>query len=305
MFVGCTNDPVVDNSESCKVCHSDQNMADVQFQFAQSAHSAGEAAVEYAGGRASCSQCHSSEGFLAFAGGQEAQDIASPSPWECKTCHGLHKTFEVEDYALRLDEPVALICDETVLVDLGNSNLCVNCHQSRRAEPNVDVPGETFNISSTHYGPHHGAQANVVWGAGFAELEGSLSYPNPGTTLHSTLGCTGCHMGEYSDGTGGHTYNPTLNACVTCHSEADDFDVHGGQTEVEELLVELRDVLVAQGVVEYVEADEAYEPVVGEHSMVQAQAFFNWIGLEEDRSLGAHNPNYVKALLKNTIDALN
>ncbi len=38
--------------------------------------------------------------------------------------------------------------------------------------------------------------------------------------------------------------------------------------------------------------------------MVQAQAFFNWVGLEEDRSMGAHNPKYVKALLKNSIDAI-
>lgn len=38
--------------------------------------------------------------------------------------------------------------------------------------------------------------------------------------------------------------------------------------------------------------------------MVLAQAFFNWIGLEEDRSLGVHNPSYVKALLKNSIEAV-
>ena len=73
---------------------------------------------------------------------------------------------------------------------------------------------------------------------------------------------------------------------------------------MEELLVELRDILVANGVLEWVEEDEAYEPVVGEHSMVNAQAFFNWIGLEEDRSMGVHNPQYVIALLKNSIQAL-
>ena len=30
--------------------------------------------------------------------------------------------------------------------------------------------GETFEITSTHYGPHHGAMANVVAGEGFAEI---------------------------------------------------------------------------------------------------------------------------------------
>lgn len=38
--------------------------------------------------------------------------------------------------------------------------------------------------------------------------------------------------------------------------------------------------------------------------MVQAQAFFNWIGLTEDRSLGVHNPRYVTALLENSIEAI-
>ena len=73
---------------------------------------------------------------------------------------------------------------------------------------------------------------------------------------------------------------------------------------MEHLLVQLRDRLVELGVVEYVEEDGAYEPVVGTYPMVQARAFFNWIGLEEDRSLGVHNPKYVKALLLNSIEAL-
>ena len=38
--------------------------------------------------------------------------------------------------------------------------------------------------------------------------------------------------------------------------------------------------------------------------MAQAQAFFNWIGLTEDRSLGVHNSAYVEALLKNSIEAI-
>jgi hypothetical protein len=53
-----------------------------------------------------------------------------------------------------------------------------------------------------------------------------------------------------------------------------------------------------------VEEDEAYEPIVGTYPMAQAQAFFNWIGLTEDRSLGVHNPRYVEALLTNSIDAI-
>jgi len=68
-------------------------------------------------------------------------------------------------------------------------------------------------------------------------------------------------------------------------------------------LEELRDQLITLGVVGGNE-DDGYHPNVGTYPMKQAQAFFNWVGLEEDRSFGAHNPKYVKALLQNTIEAM-
>jgi hypothetical protein len=291
-------------SESCQVCHTNQMKADVEFQFAQSVHSAGLVAVDYAGGRADCARCHSHEGFVAFAGGQDAQDISAPSPWECKTCHDLHMTFDSTDYALRLAEPIHPIYDETVTIDLKNGNLCANCHQSRRAEPNMDIPGTTYTITSTHYGPHHGAQANNVYGGGFAEIAGDIPYPAAESHAHFDVSCTGCHMGTYTDGDGGHTYNPNVENCLECHEGATDFNIGGVQTEVEGLLTDLADALLAKGVLEE-DADGVLEPVVGTYPMVQAQAFFNWVGLEEDRSMGVHNPPYIKALLKNSIAALN
>lgn len=302
----------VDGNVTCLVCHSDDNMNAIQHQFVQSQHSSGAIAVDYAGGRASCAMCHSHEGFVAFATGLEAQDIANPSAWECGTCHGLHTTFEEEDYALRMSGEISFIFDETVTADFDNGNLCVNCHQSRRAEPNVTDPGETFTITSSHYGPHHGAQGNVVNGTGMAEIVGDIAYPAPGSDAHMGVGCTGCHMGEYDveEGAGGHTYSPTVLACTSCHGDLEDFDYNGAQTEVEELLVELRDILLAQGVLAgddengYHPVNERDNPGEATFSMAQAQAFFNWIGLEEDRSLGVHNPKYVIALLKNSINAL-
>ena len=62
--------------------------------------------------------------------------------------------------------------------------------------------------------------------------------------------------------------------------------------------------LIDLGVVEWVEEDQAYEPIVGTYPMAQAQAFFNWIGLTEDRSLGVHNPDYYTALLESSIEAI-
>ncbi|MCK4848678.1 MAG: hypothetical protein KAT16_06625, partial [Candidatus Heimdallarchaeota archaeon] len=238
------------------VCHSDDNIDAKRHEFALSQHSIGDIAVSYAGARASCSRCHSYEGFVAFAEGFDSHNIENPSPWECGTCHGLHQTFEAQDYALRLTDAVAIwdggnfLLKGTNYLDVqGNSNLCANCHQSRRAEPNITNPGNTFNITSTHYGPHHGAQANVVYGAGFAEIPGSVAYPTVGSSFHLAASCVGCHMSEFTDGKGGHSFNPSLAACNVCHTTAD-FNYGGVQTEIDELLDELRDLLVAAGVVE-------------------------------------------------------
>ncbi len=133
----------------------------------------------------------------------------------------------------------------------GNSNLCANCHQSRRAEPLMDSnPGaKTYRITSAHYGPHHGAQSNVVAGLGFAEIEGPVAYPEPGTNFHlvhngENNSCVGCHMGEFSaeHTTGGHSWIPNLAECIACHgTEMEDYNYGGDQTEVEGLLEELRD----------------------------------------------------------------
>jgi len=296
----------VDGNVTCLVCHSGTNMEQKKAEFAMSEHSVGAIAVDYAGGRASCARCHSHEGFVQYATfGEVAGDITNPSAWECSTCHGLHKTFESTDYALRLSDAVPAYYDETVIIDMGgNANLCVNCHQSRTVEPNTASPGETFKISSTHYGPHHGPQGNVLYGVGFAEIEGSVSYPEAGSAKHMEATCTGCHMADFTDGQGGHSYIPSVAACNECHdADLEDYNYGGVQTEVEELLVELRDQLMTLGVVEG-DDENGYEPVIGTYPMVQAQAFYNWIGLEEDRSLGAHNPQYVKALLLNSIEAM-
>ena len=45
-------------------------------------------------------------------------------------------------------------------------------------------------------------------------------------------------------------------------------------------------------------------PVLGLYDFLDAQAAWNFILVEEDKSEGVHNPAYVEALLQNTIDAL-
>jgi len=290
--------------QSCLECHSDQATLQIAIEYVQSGHKAGEY-VDYAGGRASCARCHSKQGFVQYAvNGEVAGDIVGPAAIDCSTCHSVHPS----EFGLRLDAEFSLIADPAYMLDYGDaSNLCANCHQSRRAEPNLDVPGETFEITSTHYGPHHGAQGILLEGVGFAEIDGSAEYPEPSSASgHLSMGatCVSCHMNNYAGGAGGHTWHPNVENCTGCHPGATDFNINNTRVEIQEKLDTLRDLLLAAGVLEYVEEDAAYEPVVGTYPMVQAQAFFNWIGIEEDRSLGVHNPRYTRALLDNSIEAL-
>ena len=294
----------VDGTVRCLECHNTQAQRDITLQYARSQHALGEY-VDYAGGRSSCARCHSGGGFVEYLEtGDVNGNINVPVAISCNHCHSVHTTFEFADYALRSTDPVVFIADGAGTADFGdNSNLCANCHQSRRPEPNIHLPGETYEITSTHYGPHHGAQANVLMGAGFAEIEGPRTYPDNSLHLDEGATCVTCHMGEFTDDQGGHTWWPSLASCQECHATPD-FDYNGFQTDIQEKLDELRDLLVTAGVVEFVEEDDAYEPIIGVYPMAHARAFFNWVGLAEDRSKGAHNPRYVDALLTNSIAAM-
>jgi hypothetical protein len=309
----------MDGNVSCLACHNSDNLESIQGQFAMSAHSAGAIAVDYAGSRASCAPCHSHEQFVQYAElGSVAGDITNPTAWKCNNCHGLHETFETTDYALRLDEPVVAAFDNSTVLDMkGNGNLCANCHQTRTPSPVdeeqldrngnvIDVAGNgLYEITSEHYGPHHGPQANLLAGVGFAEIDGSVDYPAAGGSFHlnEQASCTGCHMGEFGQASGGHSWIPSLNSCNECH-QTEDYNYGGRQSDVAAKLIQIREKLVEFGVIAGDE-EHGFHPVVNKHPLVLAQAYFNWIGILEDRSLGVHNPQYINALLINTLEALN
>lgn len=162
----------VDGNVTCLECHSSAVKDAIELQYYQSVHHDGVVTLEHGEWSSSCVQCHTQEGFIAYAADEELTAIAVPQTFDCSLCHNIHESFEATDYAFRLADSVAFIFDATVIADMGNSNLCANCHQSRRAEPNIETPGDTYYISSVHYGPHHGSQANILYGAGYAEIDG-------------------------------------------------------------------------------------------------------------------------------------
>jgi hypothetical protein len=332
MFVSCTSEPIpgpqgvagidgvdgqngqngqdgTDGEATCVACHSQSHRAPINASYLLSGHAAG-GAVGYAGGRASCTQCHSNEGFIDWMDGKPGVDRTDQTPVSCVTCHSKHSTFDFEndgyDHALRNFDPVTLITDAAVTIDFGDlSNICTNCHQPRRTGP-IDDGNGTFTVTSTHWGPHHGPQATFLEGIQGAHLIGSEVYPAPMSATHRTgATCTSCHMGETTDGTDGdHTWVPTVNGCTNCHSNPPS-ELNGFADELATLATLLEAVTGVDG-----NGDEVHgivhdgHPQRGTFTLKEAQAAWNYLLIMEDASMGIHNPAYARALIKNSIEAL-
>ncbi len=81
---------------------------------------------------------------------------------------------------------------------------------------------------------------------------------------------------------------------MECHDDVEDFDIDGVQSEVQALLDQLEELLVANGLL-----DEEGHQLTGTFPEDHAAALWNWLFIaEEDGSLGVHNPSYTKALLE-------
>jgi hypothetical protein len=280
---------------SCTTCHNDTTLiTGKETAWAESMHGTGEAYVR--GTSASCAGCHSGGAFSAMIAAGLTPDTVEngdpdPTRQDCRTCHQVHTSYTSDDWALETTDPVTLYAVEGVTFDGGEGNLCANCHQPRSLAG--DPVDGMIEVTSTHWGPHHGPQSAMLLGvAGAGDVEGAPS--SHATLVENT--CVSCHMGEGAD----HTFEPSVAACQSCHSGITNFDVNGTQTEVQEKLDELEAALVAKGLL-----DEEGEPVVGTYPAAEAQALWNWIYIaHEDKSLGVHNATYTRALLDASLAAL-
>jgi len=281
---------------NCTDCHNDTTLiTGKQTAWSTSVHGTGTAYLR--GTSASCAGCHSGGGFSAMiAAGLIPNQVEAgdpnPTRQDCRACHQIHVTYTSDDWALETTAPVKLFAFEDVTYDGGDGNLCANCHQPRSTIGAAD-PNGMISVSSTHWGPHHGPQSAMMLGVGGAgDVTGRPS-------AHYALAretCVTCHLGPNDT----HTFEPVLSACQTCHSDVEDFDIHGVQTEVADLIAQVGELLEANGLI-----DEEGEPIVGDYPAAKAAALWNWIYVaHEDKSLGVHNPGYATALLNAAVEAL-
>ena len=277
----------------CMACHNDTTViTGKQTGLSMAVHGTGTA-FDYAGGRASCTACHSGASFSAMVAASqkpnEVEVVTDVTRQDCRACHQIHTSYTEADWALETTAPVNLYALGETIFDGGKGNLCANCHQPRRVIAAPDADGN-IDVTSTHWGPHHGPQSAMLLGIGGAgDVAGVASF-------HYRLAadtCVTCHVGPNAN----HTFEAVESTCLDCHAE--DQDLAGAQAAVEAKLVELHDLLEAKGM--YHDG----HPVVGSYPAAEAEALWNYILIAvEDGSCGAHNMPYTNALLDASIAAL-
>lgn len=302
-----------DGTATCIQCHDDSQVKfAITNQWEHSTHATGGNFERNSG---ECAICHTSQGFLGYnvSGSYDPEAdgamISNPNPPNCYTCHQIHSTFETSDWAFTVTEPAMLRNTGGQTFDFGSGNLCANCHQGRTVDPWPTPGGDDIVVTSSRYGVHHGPQANTLTGLGLEGFGANNNHPHK----NITNACVACHMAEpYGVQSGGHTmymgyeYHGSvelnLAGCVACHSDEESLleNTEELQIEVQGLLDELKALLDAAGIT----AEGSDSSIPGTYSADVAAACLNYKAITEDRSLGIHNPTYIKKTLENSIAAL-
>jgi hypothetical protein len=304
-----------DANQNCTQCHvNDTRLFARELQYKNSVHYTGG---DFERSTAPCAACHTHEGFIEriASGAQTAGPIDQPSPPNCRTCHQIHTTYTDADFAFTATAPVDLWYAPGQSVDFGKGNLCAQCHQARPVDPLPAIGGADVAVTSTRYGTHHSPVAEVMGGVGLFDFSGNVA-GGPFRHGESDVGCPTCHMAmPFGAQAGGHTMAMTYDyhgseednvaGCMSagCHSAGSvvDFDKFGDQTEVQSRLDALATLLRAKGIMA---AAPSTSSVAGTWPANVAAAFVNWQTINEDKSLGIHNPPYVLGILQASIDAM-
>jgi hypothetical protein len=284
---------------TCTQCHNATTLIDgPATSWGSSVHAIG-IAFGIAGNVSTCTGCHTGVGFSdRMAAGQTNPDkfttvYPNPTRIDCRACHNIHTTYTKDDFSLKTVAAVPLYAMQGATFDGGKGNLCANCHQARTALPAAAADG-TVSVTSTHWGPHHGPQAEMMLGVGgSADVQGA---PGP-HYLKVTDTCVACHMGGDA---ANHTYTPNVATCQTCHTGAKDFNMNGAVTELDAKITTLKTALTTAGLL-----DKTGAPVVGKYPAAKAGALWNYLLVAvEDKSHGVHNMPYAEALIDSALAAM-
>ena len=201
---------------------------------------------------------------------------------------------------------------------LGSANACVWCHKSRKDVTSYITASNS--LTSTHWGPHEGPQADIFSAKGGYQYPG-MSY---GTSTHQVkLTCIDCHMPAVTENRGvpDHSFAPRLSACQGCHAGATSFDISSGQTTIKTAMLQFemalnnagyltRSVAATYLTLQPTELGDGNfdldqpRPWGSPLTAAQAGALYNYILIARGGASGVHNPTYIKQLLVDSYNSL-
>ena len=305
--------------DACAACHDDDHYHVYPSQWEVSNH----ADLNRPYTRTSCGVCHNGKGFIQWVDAGKPEELAKAVDAKynitCATCHDPHDATNVN----QLRTVGATLPSGDVINEGGKGKLCMNCHNSRRELPDRIISDLARDRDP---GPHHGPQAEMLTTLNTWTWDEDLpTSPHliaavPGGEANS---CVNCHMYEGEESghevtAGMHSFSmvnqegeDNVEACSDCHGNVgESFDEkkyyidgnadHDGdgveeglQHEVEGLLDTLYSVLPQD--------DEGDFLVDSTTSFDVGAAMYNYNMVEEDRSLGIHNPAFTVSILQLSI----
>jgi len=313
------------NGYGCGLCHEGPRHGAFE-EWAESGHATfalyGEDGVtpEHNVVGAGCVMCHNGKYYVKVQIEGEAppaEDLTEVNEDSahitCAVCHDPH-SGEYE-YQLRVDpETNVVIPFGNTSVSGGPANICITCHNGRRTEADRD----NFIAGNTFRGMHPNNQGTMLFAIGGFEFPGyEYDKEHPHNTWNEEK-CVTCHMWtkEYespeSPGVFGHTFEPRVEACLTCHvGTPEEFEAYEDAfvDEVTALMAEFvqkypfKDMTDPQNPVLLIRPQDGGPPA-DEIGNQYRQAAWNYLYVEEDGSLGRHNPEYALDLLKSAIAKL-
>jgi hypothetical protein len=260
------NDPRISATLSETVCESCHTSSRTSFwtDWAASGHASGEVMGLDGENSSSCSGCHVGNGFVDKASGNATKtydpevdgDVVALT---CATCHDPHSGANLH----QVRDVTATTANGIAITRGGLGLLCMNCHTGRRTNSQVT---SALAGGSTHFGPHHGNQGAFLVPGVYADPSGGTFTFSSSNHLDVEDSCVTCHMhGEgiqppATNGFSSHKYEPSVEACESCHGILTDFDdiiakqdydgdgsIEGVQSEVSGLMTLLEGALYATG----------------------------------------------------------
>ena len=334
-------------SDNCASCHEDNGTHHwLPSQWNASGHDATDfdergfhgghavgAFVGYAGGRNGCAACHSGSGYVLWdKEGKPVDGNGLPSRTSyvpegtnisCATCHDPHDGTSI--HQLRLSDTQLGDGTPVTFEKYGTGAQCMECHRSRRyAKEYASNPAS----GSSHFGPHHGPQADMLIGANAPDF--GVKFP---TSPHALLGnsCVDCHMsnagGSFDDNgdvvlVGGHSFNmndhsgnDNVKVCESCHGDVgatfkekqyfmNGMADHDGDGAVEGLQEEVHGMLATLATYLPQKDDGSVDMSSKTNSPAIVRAGYAYMWVEEDRSFGIHNPAFTVALLQVAMESM-